>query len=93
MLNARIRISAERQISCKYLILMPRSGFRCRVGSSVRYLRVLNTKIRIYSRWRVESSVPDAECQDPDFDGEADLLYLMLKARIRISVKMQISCT
>jgi hypothetical protein len=29
-------------------------------------------------RQRFGSSVPDAECQDPDFGGESDLLYLML---------------
>jgi hypothetical protein len=38
-------------------------------------------------------TVPDAECQDPDFVGDSDLLYLMLNARIRISVESRISHT
>jgi hypothetical protein len=38
--------------------------------SDLLYL-MLNTRIQI--RWRVGSSVPDAECQDPDFGEESDL--------------------
>ncbi len=89
MLNARIRISLEIQISCTWC-WMPGSGFRWRVGSPIPYL-MLNARIRISAerlilctwcwmprsgfRWNVRSSVPDAECQDPDFGGESDLLY------------------
>jgi hypothetical protein len=107
MLNARIWISVESRISCTlpdaecqdpdfggekdllYLMLNARIRIRISVES-----RIFCTQCRMSGsgfRWRVGSPIPDAECQDPDFGGESDLLYLMLNARIQISVESRIS--
>jgi hypothetical protein len=51
---------------------------------------ILNARIGISVESCIFCTVPDAECQYPDFGGESDLLYLMLNTRIRISMESRI---